>query len=265
MKVKRAIFSNHIDADPSRINGFVYRQLRRIGLLNSPAARISDSIRINRYVSGEILFDRGDRITDWTMVVSGLVAKNIVTADNESVPLIIYGIGAWFGEHSILNAELSQGCYQCLSDTVAMQMNEASFRELHKFEVGFNRRINELMAKRYQRISELHTLQKIGTPCMKVVMGIAFVAEALYSELEGDQVVDRITIPVPQAVLASLCSVSRTTLSEFVQKLDQRGWVEANYGRVHVLQIPKWKMLIARYQALKVLIPITDIDEFLRI
>ncbi|MDT7517086.1 Crp/Fnr family transcriptional regulator [Rhodoferax mekongensis] len=257
--------STSLTRDPETLNGYIYRQLRRIGLLDYPAIRFSQSIRINRYSSGDIIFERGAKVTEWTLVVSGLVAMNVSTSQYDSIPLVIYGIGSWFGEDAILNNELSQGTYQCLSDSVVMQMNEYAFKELHKSEVGFNSKMNYLIAKRYQRIAELHTLQKIGTPCMKVVMGIAYVSEALYTELETQQSIESITIPVSQTVLASLCGVSRTTLSEYILKLAKHKMIQTNYGKVQVMQVSKWKKLIARHQSSSIIVPVNDIDEFLKI
>ncbi len=47
-------------------------------------------------------------------------------------------------------------------------------------------------------------------------------------------------IPIPQNTLASLCGVSRTLFSEYVQQLAQHGWLKLSYGKLELLSIPTW-------------------------
>jgi len=49
-----------------------------------------------------------------------------------------------------------------------------------------------------------------------------------------------VEIPIAQTTLASLCGVSRTLFSEYVQQLSSKGWIKISYGKLEILSIAAW-------------------------
>ena len=53
-------------------------------------------------------------------------------------------------------------------------------------------------------------------------------------------------IPISQNTLASLCGVSRTLFSEYVQQLAQNEWLKLSYGKLEILNIATWHRFARR-------------------
>jgi CRP/FNR family cyclic AMP-dependent transcriptional regulator len=99
------------------------------------------------------------------------------------------------------------------------------------------------MAWRVHKTSETLMLMKLGNPCLRVVMGLSQFAEALAYRSDRPPTIgfgEGVEIPVSQGVLASLCGVSRTLFSEYVQQLANSGWLKISYGKLEILSVTTW-------------------------
>lgn len=113
---------------------------------------------------------------------------------------------------------------------------------------------------------------KLGNPVLRVVTGLAQIAEALAYRSERPPTIgfgEGVNIPVKQHVLAGLCGVSRTIVSEVLQKLAANGWVRISYGKLELVSIVAWHAYSRRQRArnLNCLNPsieeiLSDLNEF---
>jgi CRP-like cAMP-binding protein len=181
--------------------------------------------------------------------MDGLVSAAIPTTNSDSTPISIYGKGAWFGEQSIINRKPSFADYVCLTPTEVLSLPASTFDELFLQEPAFARHVAKLMAWRVQKTSETLTLMKLGNPCLRVVMGLAQFAEALAYRSDRPPTIgfgDGVEIPIAQNTLASLCGVSRTLFSEYVQQLAQAEWLKLSYGKLEILNVSTWHRFARR-------------------
>jgi CRP-like cAMP-binding protein len=230
-------------------NGYVYARLRRIGLSEGLATQTAPSIKVQAFEAGEKLWTKGGEINHWQYIMEGLVSAAIPTTNSESTPISIYGKGAWFGEQSIINRKPSFADYVCLTATELLRMPASTFDDLFTLEPAFARYVAKLVSWRVQKTTETLTLMKLGNPCLRVVMGLAQFAEALAYRSERPPTMgfgEGVEIPVSQNTLASLCGVSRTLFSEYVQQLAQHEWLKLHYGKLEILDVATWHRFARR-------------------
>jgi predicted transcriptional regulator len=84
---------------------------------------------------------------------------------------------------------------------------------------------------------------KLGSPCLRVVMGICFFIESHIlgtKSVAASNLSHTIDMPITQEILASLCGVSRSRFSSFIHLLEKGGWVSTAYGRIKILRVDVW-------------------------
>jgi CRP-like cAMP-binding protein len=69
--------------------------------------------------------------------------------------------------------------------------------------------------------------------------------DGLQPELRSDQWGNPSVEPLTQALLADLANVSRQTVTRFVDRASQEGWIDWRYGRVRILKLRDIKDFIA--------------------
>ncbi len=223
--------------------GYVYHRLRRLGLAEDLARRTAPVVKAQSFAVGAKLWVKGGEVDHWQYIMDGLVSASFPTTNSDSTPISIYGKGAWFGEQSIINRKPSFADYICLTPTEVLRMPSAVFDDLFVQESGFARYVAKLVAWRVQKTSETLTLMKLGNPCLRVVMGLAQFAEALAYRSERPPTIgygQGVELPIGQNMLASLCGVSRTLFSEFVQQLAHERWLQISYGKLEILHVTTW-------------------------
>jgi CRP-like cAMP-binding protein len=247
--MKRYFSATGADAAPPLSGpGYIYRQLRRVGLSDIAARTVQPRLRPHSYETGTPVWKRGGSIDGWTLVVSGMVGKSIDAGKGNAASLGIYGQGVWFGEQAILSGRPSMADYICLVDTDLLTLPKTVVEALLKTDQAFGEHMAKLVSRRLVTSSEALALHKTGTSCAKVIIGLAQLAGELTSELE-EQRADRAFVPIPQGSLASICGVSRTVFSNFVLQLERQGWIELSYGGVEFLRLANWLKLLDAQQA----------------
>lgn len=229
--------------------GYVHNRLRRLGLSDARATQTAPGVKVQSLDAGTKLWSKGGEIQHWCYIMDGLVSAAIPTTNSDSTPISIYGKGAWFGEQSIINRKPSFADYVCLTATEVLCLPASTFDELFLQEPAFARHVAKLMAWRVQKTSETLTLMKLGNPCLRVVMGLAQFAEALAYRSDRPPTIalgDGVEIPIAQNTLASLCGVSRTLFSEYVQQLAQAEWLKLSYGKLEILNVSTWHRFARR-------------------
>ncbi len=256
---------------PPAANSYVYTRLRRLGLSDALALQTTPLVKVQAFEVGKKIWTKGGEVQHWQYIMNGLVSASIPTTNSESTPISIYGKGSWFGEQSIINRKPSFADYVCLTATEVLRMPASTFDALFGQEPEFARYVAKLMAWRAQKTSETLMLMKLGNPCLRVVMGLAQFAEALAYRSERPPTVafgEGVEIPIAQNTLASLCGVSRTLFSEYVQQLAHNEWLTLHYGKLEILNISTWLRFARRQREdhVNMLSPsITELLEVLRV
>jgi len=238
--------------------GFKYQQLRKVGISHEKALQMAASVKVSSYDEGHTIYLKGSRPDAWKFIISGLVAESVESTQGTLMPISIYGEGAWFGEQSIINGNPIYADFVCIAATEVMSIMTESVHDLMAEQPAFVMYLSRLMAWRSQQTSEMLTLIKFGSPCLRVVMGLSHFAEELTYQPNTDyapdailRVSDSVEIPVKQKLLADLCGVSRTIFSEYVQKLSIEGWLRISYGKLEILSPGNWLNFSSKQRARK--------------
>jgi CRP-like cAMP-binding protein len=223
--------------------GFKYQQLRNVGITHEKALQLAMTVKISSYDEGHVIYLKGARPDAWKFIISGLVAESVDSPQGTLMPISIYGEGTWFGEQSIVNENPCYADFVCISSTEVMSITSETVLELMAAQPDFVLYLTRLMAWRSQQTSEMLTLIKFASPCLRVVMGLSHFAEELTFHTPLTDTINPtsgVEIPVKQKLLADLCGVSRTIFSEYVQKLASEGWLRISYGKLEILSVHSW-------------------------
>jgi CRP/FNR family transcriptional regulator, cyclic AMP receptor protein len=115
--------------------------------------------------------------------------------------------------------------------------------EAFEQEPRFAQYLAQLVSWRNQLLIDRLTLMRLGSPQLRVVMGLALFVQSfnfgntnqLTSELADCQ-----EIPLKQSLLASMCGVSRGVFSESVQYLASAGLIRLSYGTLALSRVRAW-------------------------
>ena len=78
----------------SAANGYVYKQLRRLGLSDALALETAPLVKVQAHDAGKRLWTKGAEVGHWMFIIQGLVSASVPTTNSESTPISIYGRGA---------------------------------------------------------------------------------------------------------------------------------------------------------------------------
>lgn len=166
------------------------------------------------------------------------------------MPVHILGQHAWFGEQSLLSRQPSAMDYSCLTPVEVIGMDKMHLEAAFAQEPDFVRFLVGLVTWRVQQQSEMLMLMRLGSSSLRVVMGLAQLAEAIRHDLDVPvDSADRVEIPISQELIASLCGVSRTLFSEYLQHLVRAGWVKVRYGAIELKSPEVWQLFAQSQRA----------------
>ncbi len=234
------------------MSSYIYQLLKGVGLSERYALELLPRVQMSVLDMGRVIWPKGGQVDAWTYIVSGLVSAGVPLQEGGSIQVSIYGPRTWFGEEPLLNRYPSSLDYVCLTPVRVVSLSTPDAMAAFRHESEFARFVALLMAWRSRQHSERIVLVKQGSPALRVVMGLALFAEAMYYSssrpptqgLEGTSV----KIPVKQSVVASVCGVSRSAFSELVQPLASAGFLHANYATLELCSIETWLRFSRKYQ-----------------
>lgn len=247
---------------------YVVQRLRSLGISEKAAYSVAPKLHISSLPAGEVIW-QGSRHGDaWWLIISGMVAAVTPSAKGgKSQVDNIYGPEAWFGELPIINASETYTEYTGITDVELLSMPAAIFLELLGQELNFANYMIRLISWRAQRNSEIRMLMKVGNPCLRTVMGLGLFFEAWAAKSHRPVTANMhagVSIPVKQEVLAQLCGVSRTSISEYVLRLQAEGWLISHYGRLELVNLQTWRTLIRRRRASRFATMAPTIEQILK-
>lgn len=232
---------------------YSFHQMVSVGVPERIASNLAATFSVTSYSEGANLVEKGSRMDSWNLLVDGYVIGSVETKNSKFTPITIYNGGSWFGEHSLINKRASYMDYVALTSVEIFRVPKDTFSELFETVPSFTQSIAELISWRVQKTAETLMLMKLGSLSLRVVMGIAQFAEAFNAKSQmSDATQLRMEIPINQNMLASLCGVSRSELSDHLQQLKNAGWIKISYGKIELIDLRFWEHFARRQRERKV-------------
>lgn len=223
------------------MSSYAYSLLKKINFSERRILNVLPRLSIRSFDAGQVIWGKGRPVQSWYCVMSGYVAASVPLEAGGQLPVHVLGQQAWFGEQSLLSQQPSAMDYRCLTPVEVIGMDKSLLDEAFSQEPDFVRFLVGLATWRVQQQSEMLMLMRLGSSSLRVVMGLAQLAEAIFYDLDLPATAwDKVEIPISQELIASLCGVSRTLFSEYLQHLVRAGWVKVRYGAIEMNQPEVW-------------------------
>jgi CRP-like cAMP-binding protein len=221
-----------------------YQLLKNIGLTDARVIRMLPGIKSQVCEADQVICTKGDKRQPFFYILRGLVCVSKPCEDSEHNPINIFGPGTWFGEAGFLNDQTSGFNYLCLTPAHLLNIPFGDAVDAFEHDASFARYLARLTQWRDQQHAEMLTLMRIGSPALRVVMGLCLLSEALLSNsshMPINRLDDALEIPLKQSLLAGLCGVSRGIFSVCLQQLAAAGWLNINYATIEIKSIQTWQ------------------------
>lgn len=220
-----------------------YQQLRGLGISDRRVVEVLPTIVGGSYHGDEVIWPKGDVGQPWSYIFSGIVCGCLLDQDGAYQVICLYGPGAWIGENSVINNEAAALEYVCMSDVRLMHVPIAVAQDAYMHEGDFSRFVGRLAATRSQLKSELLQLMRTGSTAQRVVCSLALHAETFIEAApQSTRYMNesQLTLPLKQAMLASLCGVSRSAFSTCIKQLADAGWCTVQYSALSLHKTKTW-------------------------
>jgi CRP/FNR family transcriptional regulator, cyclic AMP receptor protein len=245
---------------------YATQRLRAFGISEAAAYKVAPTLSLSSLSAGDVVCSAAASTKAWRLIIDGFVGAVIPSVKEGGEVQNIYGPESWFGEQSILNSADSYIEYVCITDVELLNMPASTFLWLLDEEPGFAKCAARLTSWRAQRDAEMLMLAKAGNPALRTVLGLGMFFEAVAAKSDRpntENLVDSLTLPVGQHVLAQLCGVSRTSLWENVSRLEDGGWLKVHYGKLELFGLSTWRTVMRRRRESRSVRMNPTIDELL--
>lgn len=223
---------------------YAYQLLKVMGISEPRRLQILAKIQVQSLDTDHVIGQQGVRLDAFSHILSGLVGAGVPDKNGVITPIHIGGPGTWFGADTILNPQAVSLETICLTPVRLLVVPLLDAEEAFDQEPRFAQYLAQLMCWRNQQLVERLTLMRLGSPQLRVVMGLALLAQALHNSLShqpSSELEDALDVPLKQSLLAAMCGVSRGIFSESVQQLAAAGWVRLNYATVGLSRLTAWR------------------------
>lgn len=173
-----------------------------------------------RLAKGQVLFSTGEPSEHLFVVVTGRVKVLVSSERGETLVLAVVGPGEALGELSVLDGHARSAGAEALDDVELLCVPAEALRRLLERSSAVCLAVAEELAGRLRHLT--------GSAADLVFLDLPRrLAKLLVSREEQ--------VEMPQAEVAALLGVTRSSLNRSLSGFQRRGWVEVTRGRVEVL------------------------------
>jgi CRP-like cAMP-binding protein len=232
------------------VSTFAHQLLQSLEFSNARILASLSDLSLMSYDTGDLILEKGHSVRSWQFVISGYVAASLQIDAGKRLPINLYSSNSWFGEQALLSYQPSLHDYSCLSPVELIVMDKHCFDKALLEEANFVRFLARHLAREAFKNSERLSLMRLGSPPLRIVMGLAQFAEAKSENRSPSQPLTplrTLDICMGQNTIAELCGVSRTLFSQYVQHLAREGWLKLRYAGIELQSTDTW-CVFARHQ-----------------
>jgi CRP/FNR family cyclic AMP-dependent transcriptional regulator len=230
--------------------GYAYQKLRALGCSHNAAIFYGAKTTVKSFAAGSVIWRKGSHVNCWSAVINGLISAFVQSPNKPDLHISLYGEGDWFGEQSIITEKPSDSSFRCLTSVDLIQLPAECLLQLLFEENHFGAKVAKMSAWRLQRTSELLMISRSGSPLIKTVLGIAQISEVVLENAANTHPdpTSNLLLPINQSVLASLCGLSRSRLSNIINMLEDKEFVSLEYSRLVIRYPYAWQAFASRFR-----------------
>jgi CRP/FNR family transcriptional regulator, cyclic AMP receptor protein len=187
-----------------------------------------------RYARGETLFHEGDLGEAIHFIQEGRVVSRRTTRQGDTVTFALLGPGDVFGEMAMLAEDHRRSSTISAIEVVVTQtLRFDEFQRLCEEHPAVQGLLVRMLGQRVDRLST-HLLDALYLSAdLRVLRSLVELCGHYADGLPSGEVI----LPLTQVEVAELSGASRPTTNRFLRRLEQKGIVRLNRGRVSVLDV----------------------------
>jgi CRP-like cAMP-binding protein len=235
------------------VNIVNYQLLRGIGLSDQIVLKIVAHTRLRSYLPGDVLYRRGAVAQPWRYVLAGVACLCSPERKSKRDLFGIIGQGLWVGEAPVEDLQTAIMELLCMTEVRVMEVPFEFIRDAFDSEFNFCRYVARVLNDRNLRQSETALIQRVPETVDRVTLCLALMCETFltyssartihdFKKADVDQAYQ--SLPFNQTVLASLCDVSRSNLSQTLKQLAHAGLCQVQYSQVTLLRLDAWRHIL---------------------
>jgi CRP/FNR family transcriptional regulator len=204
------------------------KRLFHFRLLNDQQrASLAAICTIRKYRAGELVFSQGEEATAFYIVLGGKVQIYKMSREGKEMILHLFGPGDIFAEVPIFSGIPQYPANSlCTEDSEVLEIEGAGFRTLVQDHPDMALSLLSVFAQRLHKFSELIEDLSLRTVDSRL-------AKYLLSVSENSP--DKAVIYIHKKTLAGILGTIPETLSRTFKKLTEKGLIQVEENRIHLL------------------------------
>ena len=193
-------------------------------------------LRVVDVQAGELVCRVGRPVTYWFGVIDGLLKMSNDSA--MGIPITFAGVpaGGWFGEGTVLKAEVYRYNIQALRKSVVAGISAATFHWLLDRSIGFNRFVMNQLNERLGQFIGAREIDRLTHPDERVARSLAALFHPVLYPGVGK------LLRITQQELGYLVGLSRQRVNGALGALQAAGVIRIEYGGVRVLDLERLRV-----------------------
>ena len=215
------------------------RGSRLAGVLDADhLSRVLDALTEHDVPMGHHVCRKGEPVSAWFGVISGLVKLGSVSPEGKTVTYTGVTAGGWFGEGSLLKKELRRYDAVALRDTRIAALPRTTFLWLLAHSIPFNRFILDQLNERLAQMISLVDSDRMRDPEARVAHCLASLFNAqLYPRTET-------YLQISQEEIGHLSGLSRQRVNHALQVLQDKGLLRVEHIGVTVVDLSELRRVV---------------------
>ncbi len=194
-------------------------------------ARVEAEISLRTVAAGAYVVRKGDPPDYWIGVDEGLLKMSSVSPEGKTVTFTGLLSGGWFGEGSLLKAEMFKYDVVALRESRVGYMPRATFQWLLDNSISFNHFLLRQLNERLGFFISVVEYDRMLEPDARVACCLAALFNPYLNPASGRE------LQISQEEIGYLCGTSRQRANQALQLLEKAGLLKLDYGGITILDL----------------------------
>jgi CRP/FNR family cyclic AMP-dependent transcriptional regulator len=188
-----------------------------------------------RYQPGQIIYAQNDVGLELYKVVDGRVRISLIRSNGRHIVYCYFGPGDFFGESSLIDGGLRPQTAEAKTSVDVDVLSAAALRRLRTSFRDVEDGLLRVMTSKMRLLSEQVAHATLDSITSRVAAKIIENAKG-FGQIGAER---QQAMSLSQSDLASMLGMSRQSVSKVLQRLQLRGAIGIEYGRIHIVDLSR--------------------------